>query len=120
VPGQEMTNNWCKEDGVSLKDAYTFKVENPNTIGVEAPVWTEMVLSNEAADDRFWPRTIAMAEVGWSEEENKDYKNFIKRLSEHGLRLDLMDVHYFRTPEVEWNSDRNKGVFSEFMPKSKF
>jgi len=120
VPGQEMTNNWCKEDGVSLKDAYTFKVKNPNTIGVEAPVWTEMVLSNEAADDRFWPRTIAMAEVGWSEEENKDYKNFIKRLSEHGLRLDLMDVHYFRTPEVEWNSDRNKGVFSEYMPESRW
>jgi hexosaminidase len=120
IPGQEMTNNWCKEDGVSLKDAYNFKVKNPNTIGVEAPVWTEMVLSNEAADDRFWPRTIAMAEVGWSEDENKDYKNFIKRLGEHGLRLDLMDVHYFRTPDVKWNSDRNKGVFSEYMPESRW
>ena len=120
IPGQEFTNNWCQERGVSLKDAYTFKAENPNTIGVEAPVWTEKVLSNEAADDRFWPRTIAMAEVGWSEDENKDYKNFIKRLGEHGLRLDLMDVHYFRTPEVEWNSDRNKGVFSEYMPESRW
>lgn len=120
VPGQEMTNNWCKEDGVSLKDAYTFKVENPNTIGVEAPVWTEMVLSNEAADDRFWPRTIAMAEVGWTKEKKKDYKNFLKRLGDQGLRLDLMDVNYFRSPEVDWNSDPKKGIFSEFMPKSKF
>lgn len=116
IPGQKFTNNWCKADGVSLKDTYTFKAKNPNTIGIEAPVWTEKVLSDEASDDRFWPRTIAMAEVGWSEDRNKDYKNFITRLGEHGLRLDLMDVHYFRTPEVEWNSNRNKGVFSEFMP----
>jgi hexosaminidase len=120
VPGQEMTNNWCQKRGVSLKDAYTFIAKNPNTIGVEAPLWTEMVLSNEAADDRFWPRSIAMAEVGWSKDENKDYKNFIDRLGKHGLRLDLMDVDYFRSPEVNWNSERKKGIFSEFMPNSKW
>ncbi len=120
VPGQEMTNNWCQERGVSLKDTYTFKVTNPNTIGVEAPVWTEMVLSDEAADDRFWPRSIAMAEVGWTKDENKDYNGFLKRLGAQGLRLDFMDVNYFRSPEVEWNSDPKKGVFSDFMPESKY
>ncbi|TDN88168.1 hexosaminidase [Salegentibacter sp. 24] len=120
IPGQEMTNNWCQERGVSLKDAYTFIAKNPNTIGVEAPLWTEMVLSNDAADNRFWPRTIALAEVGWSANENKDYQDFVNRLGRHGLRLDLMDVNYFRSPEVNWNSNRNKGVFSEFMPDSKW
>ncbi|WP_037318288.1 beta-N-acetylhexosaminidase [Salegentibacter sp. Hel_I_6] len=117
IPGQEFTNNWCQERGVSLRDAYTFKSNNPNTIGVEAPVWTEKVLSNEAADDRFWPRTIAMAEVGWSEDKNKNYNNFLERLGKHGLRLDYMNVNYFKSPEVNWNSERKKGVFSGFMPK---
>lgn len=62
VPGQENTNNWCKENGVSLKDVYTFTSEGKNVLGVEAPVWTEKVWDEETLEDRFWPRAIAVAE----------------------------------------------------------
>lgn len=116
IEGQEFTNNWCKEDGVSLEDAYDFSSENPNVIGVEAPVWTEKVLSDAAADDRFWPRTIALAEIGWSEDKNREFKDFIERLGHHGKRLDNLKVNYYRSPEVNWNSERGEGVFSGFNP----
>ena len=119
VEGQESTNNWCKEDGVSLKNVYDFKSDNPSVLGVEAPVWTEMVLSDSALDDRFWPRSIALAEVGWSKTENRKYKDFLNRLGKHGERLDRMKVDYYRTPEVNWNSERSNGVFSGFIPFSK-
>ncbi|SHF72536.1 hexosaminidase [Salegentibacter echinorum] len=118
--GQKMTNNWCQERGVNLKDVYTFKSKNPRTIGVEAPVWTEKVLSDTELDNRFWPRSIAVAEVGWSTEETKDYSNFIERLGEHGSRLEFMNVDYYKSPEVNWNLNTQNGVFSEFMPESKY
>ncbi|WP_255702625.1 beta-N-acetylhexosaminidase [Antarcticibacterium sp. 1MA-6-2] len=35
-PGQEGTLNWCKEDGVSLENAYSFMNDDPNVLGVEA------------------------------------------------------------------------------------
>lgn len=118
VEGQKSTNNWCKKDGVSLKNVYDFRTDNPNVLGVEAPVWTEMVLSDSALDDRFWPRSIAMAEVGWSKTENREFKDFLSRLGKHGERLDRMKVNYHRSPEVNWNSERSDGIFSGFSPSS--
>ncbi len=117
VEGQKLTNNWCKEDGVSLRDVYDFTSDNKSVIGVEAPLWTEKVLSDAAADNRFWPRTIALAEIGWSEDEDRDFVNFTKRLGMHGKRLDHLQANYFRTPEVEWNSEKGEGIFSGYMPE---
>ncbi|MDX1542966.1 MAG: beta-N-acetylhexosaminidase [Christiangramia sp.] len=116
VPGQENTNNWCQERGVSLEDAYNFDSKNANVIGVEAPVWTELVTSDDKADNRLWPRTIATAEVGWTVQQSKDFANFKQRLGLHGARLDYMDVNFFQSPDINWNTDRGEGVFSGFMP----
>lgn len=118
TPGQENTLNWCKEDGVSLEDVYSFSTNDPNTIGVEAPVWSEYVLNNETMDDRFWPRSLAVSEVAWRGENKKDFSNFVARVSKHGERLNEMGIHFFRSPEVEWKVTSNpktpSTVFSDF------
>lgn len=123
IPGQENTNNWCKESGVSIEEAYNYRNEDPNVIGVEAPVWTEFVINEEMLDDRFWPRTIAVAEVGWTPEEGRDFEDFKTRLAEHGDRLSDLGIHYFRTPGVNWGtkeiSEDRETLFSGFMPESK-
>ena len=106
VPGQENTLNWCKESGVSIEDVYSFSSDDPDVIGVEAPVWTEHVLSDETLDDRFWPRALAVAEVGWTPEEKRDFQEFLVRVAGQGERLNDMGIHYFETPNVEW-SNRN-------------
>lgn len=120
VPGQENTNNWCKESGVSLEDTYSFRSDNPNVIGVEAALWTEMVHNEETADNRYWPRLVALAEVAWTPESKMDFSNFVTRLSRQSGRLDNMGINYFPTPEVEWGESKvaeNPGtVFSGFMP----
>lgn len=116
-PGQEGTNNWCQERGVSLEDAYNFTSNNPNVIGVEAPVWSELVTSNDKADNRLWPRTIATAEVGWTKKESKNFADFKKRLGQHGERLDNMDINYYRSSDIEWNTEKQEGIFSGFMPE---
>lgn len=113
VPGQENTNNWCKKDGVSLENTYNFYNDNPNLMGVEAAVWSEFVLSDEMMDNRFWPRAIAAAEVGWTSGERRNYNDFAKRIGKHGDRLRALDVNFYRTPDVNWGAEREiPGVFS--------
>ena len=123
VPGQEFTNNWCKESGVSIEEAYTFASEDPNIIGVEAPVWTEFVINEDRLDDRFWPRSLALAEVGWTPGGKRNYEDFFSRLQGQAERLNQMGINYFETPGIEWNkedkAEKARSVFSDFMPKHK-
>lgn len=121
TPDQENAATWCKKDGVSLKDVYDYTSSNPNVIGIEAPVWTEYVLTDKTMDDRFWPRAAAVAEIGWTPEEKRDFSDFVKRLPEHGKRLSQMGVHFFASPEVKWDgksaTKEAKSVFYNFTPE---
>lgn len=121
TPDQENAATWCKKDGVSLNDVYDYSNSNPNVIGVEAPVWTEYVLTDETMDDRFWPRAVAVAEIGWTPDAKRDFSGFIKRLSDHGKRLSQMGIHFFPSPEVKWGDKEDpkevKSVFYNFDPK---
>lgn len=113
VPGQENTNNWCKKDGVSLENTYNFDNDNPNLLGVEAAVWSEFVLTDEMMDNRFWPRAIAAAEVGWTSGGKRDYRDFSERLGKHGNRLRGLDINFYGTPGVNWGAEKAiPGVFS--------
>jgi hexosaminidase len=119
ITGQENTNNWCKKDGVSLEDVYWFSTNDKNIIGLEAPVWTELVIDEAMLDNRFWPRTIAVAEIAWSQSD-KNFTEFRNRLKTHQQRLKNMGINYFPSPELNWtkNGDlgKNQNVFKEFLP----
>ena len=119
VTGQEHTNNWCKKDGVSLEDVYQFSANDVKVIGLEAPVWTELVLDEEMLDNRLWPRTIAVAESAWSQSD-KNFTEFKDRLKTHQQRLRNMGINYFPSPELNWTKnedlDLNQNVFKEFLP----
>lgn len=121
VEGQEKTNNWCKKDGVSLEDVYSFRSNNPNSIGIEAPVWTEFVLDNEMMDNRFWPRATAVAEISWTVDSLLNFSSFTSRLADQGKRLNYMGIHFFYSPEVAWKdpllANDPYSVFKGFMPK---
>ncbi len=52
-----------------------------NTIGVEAPIWTEHVRDFDRLCYMTWPRFAAVSETGWSKAENKNYKDFKKRIT---------------------------------------
>lgn len=99
VTGQEKTNNWCQKSGVSLEDVYNFNDKANEIIGVEAPVWTELVVSDAMLDNRLWPRLMAVAEIGWSSSHD-DFKEFSKRLSLHKSRLEALEIDFYPAPEL--------------------
>ncbi|NHJ48930.1 MAG: beta-N-acetylhexosaminidase [Asgard group archaeon] len=73
---------------ISLKKAYEFEpifpdLENDfheNFLGLEAPLWTERVVTLERLFYQAFPRLTAYAETGWTVKERKNYKRFLKRL----------------------------------------
>jgi hexosaminidase len=117
VPDQENTYKWCSEDGLSLEKVYSYKTDDARVVGIEAPVWSELVISDDRADDRLWPRSIAIAEIGWTNNSKRNFKNFTERLAKHSKRLDELGINYFKSPEVEWDIAARKGVFSDELIK---
>jgi hexosaminidase len=69
--------------------------------GVQANMWTEYVATDNKLEYMLFPRVAAMAEVGWTKAENKDYKSFTEsRLPEFLKSLERSGVNY-RVPEAD-------------------
>ena len=48
-------------------------------IGVQANLWAEFIPTDDHYEHMLWPRAIAVAEIGWSKPENRDFKLFRER-----------------------------------------
>lgn len=49
-------------------------------LGVQANLWTEYIPTAEHAEYMLYPRAIAVAEVGWTQPENKSWPSFRQRV----------------------------------------
>ena len=47
--------------------------------GVQANLWAEFIVEDNHYEHMLWPRAIALAEIGWSMPENRDYEAFRAR-----------------------------------------
>ncbi|KEZ92987.1 beta-N-acetylhexosaminidase [Nonlabens ulvanivorans] len=63
-------------------------------LGVQGNVWTEYMTTSEQVEYMAFPRMLAMSEVAWSADENKNYDSFINRVEYFHKRLDEMDINY--------------------------
>lgn len=119
TPAEALPNDWCKKGGVSLEDTYGFTFKGgPNNIGIEAAVWTEWANNTDQMDDRLWPRLAASAEVSWTSESRRDVVDFHSRLAPFGKRFDLMGIHFYETPTVQWiRAKRSMNANSVFLDR---
>ncbi|WP_236974648.1 beta-N-acetylhexosaminidase [Membranihabitans maritimus] len=70
-------------------------------LGVQANMWTEYVATNNKLEYMLFPRAIAMAEVGWTKPEHKDFAGFKTERLPVFLRGLEDDNVFFRIPEAE-------------------
>lgn len=54
------------------------KVPEELVMGLEGPLWTERLATNEQIERQIFPRLLALAENAWSKE--KDYEDFLRRV----------------------------------------
>lgn len=80
-----------------------------NTIGVEAPIWTEHVRDFARLCYMTWPRFAAVSETGWTKKENKDYQDFKERMK--ALLPVLADMGIVAADEKEWDPNPLSRLF---------
>lgn len=63
-------------------------------VGVQACFWTEHVCDINYCDYLAYPRLLAIAESGWSPQENKNWESFRQRITADAAMLDKAGVLY--------------------------
>lgn len=93
---------------LTLESVYSF---NPVTsqipadkahhiLGVQGNIWTEYIKDMKHVEYMAYPRACAVAEIGWTKQEDRNYREFLNRLDHHYPRLKALDVN-FRAPKPE-------------------
>lgn len=59
-------------------DTISVKARN-NIMGVQASMFTEYIPTDEHAEYMMYPRAIAMTEMGWSQQEKREFTDFRRR-----------------------------------------
>ena len=63
-------------------------------LGAQGNVWTEYISTSKQVEYMVFPRILAMSEVVWSNQEQKNYKEFVSRVEYFHNRLDALNINY--------------------------
>ncbi len=70
--------------------------------GLEAPLWTETIVTMADIEYMVFPRIAGYAEIGWSPLAGRNWSEYSLRLGSHGPRLANMGINFFRDTLVPW------------------
>jgi hexosaminidase len=73
-------------------------------LGVEAPLWTETIVTTADVEYMAFPRLPAIAELGWSPWNTHNLTAFKQRLGAQGPRWRVMGINYYHSTQVTWPS----------------
>ncbi len=122
-------NKVTKHEGSvsTMRDIYEFNPvpkefspdDGKHIIGVQACQWSESTPNRRILEYKVYPRAIALAEIGWTPQEERDWDDFYSRVEQHLPQLSFYGVEYGqRSYDVKINvvpgEDRKK-VFAEFI-----
>lgn len=82
-------------------------------LGLQANMFTEHTRSHARLQHNLFPRLAAVAEVGWSRPERRDFRDFLARLPTQLQRYRAWGLAYAQTPfavEVTPREDRRAGT----------
>ncbi len=79
--------------------------EARHVLGVQGMLWSEYIPTLERLEYMAFPRLLALAEVGWTPPERKDFVNFRQRLARHEERLQHLGVTF--RPVTTWEQERS-------------
>jgi len=93
---------------ISIKDSYDWEpgsymteLDEADILGIEAPLWSETLLTIKDIEYMAFPRIIGLAELAWSPKGQR-WEEYKQRLAAHGPRMEAMDINFFKSPDVDW------------------
>ena len=82
-------------------------------LGVQGNTWSEYMYTNAQREYMMYPRVVAVAEIGWTPLEKKDYKDFERRINNAYVRLDGHGVNYHIPQPEQPNGSCNFVAFTD-------
>jgi hexosaminidase len=77
-------------------------IEGEQIIGVEAPLWTETVVTMDDLEYLVFPRLPGIAEIGWTPPSLRNWEDYKTRLARHALPWKAMGIDFYRSPQIDW------------------
>jgi hexosaminidase len=84
---------------ITVRDVYEFDplpdslASNRNLVlGLQGNLWTEHVRTEQRAAYMTWPRAAAIAELGWSAPQNREWNDFARRLPGGVIRMQALGI----------------------------
>jgi hexosaminidase len=98
--------NWAGY--ISVKDAYDWEpgsymdqLEESDILGIEAPIWSETLLTMKDVEFMAFPRLPGLAELAWSPSGCK-WDEYKQRLAKHGRHMEKLGINFFKSADVNW------------------
>ena len=70
--------------------------QQKHILGVQGNVWTEYIATPEHLEYMACPRMFAIAEIGWTMANKKDFEDFLARFEVQRKRYDALNINYFK------------------------
>ncbi|WP_295673021.1 family 20 glycosylhydrolase [uncultured Mucilaginibacter sp.] len=69
--------------------------QQSHILGVQANVWTEYMPTSNQVEYMVFPRVLALAELAWTADKQRNWDDFQRRLQNHYLLLQRLNVNYY-------------------------
>lgn len=84
-------------------------------LGLQGNLWQEYMFYPSEIEFQLFPRVTAIAETGWTKQENKNVDDFVKRMDDQQIRWDFHDINYY-IPMPEGNMNTIQFVDNVTLP----
>jgi hexosaminidase len=99
--------NWA--GNVDLPTAYSWdpatllpKVPEASILGVEAPIWSETLVTMDDVEYMAFPRLPLVAEVAWSPQSTRRWEDARVRLARQAPRWSALGINAFWHSSIDW------------------
>jgi hexosaminidase len=93
---------------IPVKDSYDWEpgsyldhLEEGDILGIEAPLWSETLLTIKDIEFMAFPRLPGLAELAWSP-KGQSWEEYRQRLAAHGSYMEALGINFYRAPEIDW------------------
>lgn len=100
----ESQRKWCgADDYYNWNPAQMAGVSDSKIKGIEGALWNEHMRTEHDQQFQIFPRAFALAEVGWTEQAKRDFKDFKQRVHPLGVNMIVRDATFQLMPDlVKW------------------
>lgn len=74
--------------------------KNELVLGGQACLWTERVPTQDRLEYMLYPRLTALAEVLWSEKEQRNWDSFLQRLENQYPMMEQLGINYYKDDAI--------------------